>query len=192
MITIRAQEFFHLFNARAGTNPMPDTLDQQAIGSLYKEHHGWLRAWLARRIPTEAADLAQDTFVRLIASPGARSHLSALRQPRSFLATLAQRTLIDHLRRQALEQAWLETLAQRPEAHALSPEHHAIVLDTIRAFDAMLSGLGEKVRTAFLMAQLEDASYADIARELGVTVSSVKKYMARAMAHCLAYAMELP
>ncbi|MNF16531.1 putative RNA polymerase sigma factor FecI [compost metagenome] len=54
----------------------------------------------------------------------------------------------------------------------------------------MLHGLGHKVRRAFLMSQLEGASYADIAVQLGVTVSSVKKYMARATEHCLVYALE--
>ena len=33
------------------------------------------------------------------------------------------------------------------------------------------------------------ASYAEIASTLGVTVSSVKKYMARATEHCLVYAL---
>ncbi|KAG1251174.1 hypothetical protein G6F68_012414 [Rhizopus microsporus] len=54
----------------------------------------------------------------------------------------------------------------------------------------MLHGLGDKVRRAFLMSQLEGASYADSAAKLGVTVSSVKKYMARATEHCLVYALE--
>ena len=53
----------------------------------------------------------------------------------------------------------------------------------------MLCGLGDKVRRAFLMSQLEGASYAEIASTLGVTVSSVKKYMARATEHCLVYAL---
>lgn len=88
-----------------------------------------------------------------------------------------------------LERAWLETLAQQPEASAISPETQAILLETIREIDAMLHGLGDKVRRAFLMSQLEGASYAEIADRLGVTVSSVKKYMARATEHCLVYAL---
>ena len=72
----------------------------------------------------------------------------------------------------------------------MSPETQAILLETIREIDAMLHGLGDKVRRAFLMSQLEGASYADIAAQLGVTVSSVKKYMARATEHCLVYALE--
>ncbi|MFJ3463675.1 sigma-70 family RNA polymerase sigma factor [Achromobacter spanius] len=169
-----------------------ESLEHRALGMLYRDHHGWLRNWLQRRLsgPAEAADLTQDTFMRLLASPASMAQLQGVRQPRSFLATVAQRTLVDHIRRQVLERAWLETLAQQPEAHAISPETQALLLETIREIDAMLQGLGHKVRRAFLMSQLEGASYADIALQLGVTVSSVKKYMARATEHCLVYALD--
>ncbi len=161
-----------------------ESLEHRELGRLYRDHHGWLRGWLLRRlnVPAEAADLAQDTFLRLLASPASMAQLQGVRQPRSFLATVAQRTLVDHIRRQVLERAWLETLAQQPEASAISPETQAILLETIREIDAML-------RRAFLMSQLEGASYAEIAARLGVTVSSIKKYMARATEHCLVYAL---
>jgi len=38
------------------------------LTTLYSEHHGWLFAWLRGKLGnrTEAADLAQDTFLRLL------------------------------------------------------------------------------------------------------------------------------
>ena len=44
--------------------------------------------------------------------------------------------------------------------------------------------LEEKPRRAFLLARLEGLSYADIAAELQVSESSVKQYLAKALAHC--------
>lgn len=160
---------------------------RQALGLLYREHHGWLRNWILRRVDSsaEAADLAQDTFVKVLASPDNLGRLADLRQPRSFLATLAQRTVVDYLRRRTLERAWLETLAQQPEAVAISPETRLLLLETLIEIDAMLDGLGPRVRQAFLWSQLEGLGYAEIAARLGVTVSSVKKYMAKATEHCL-------
>lgn len=160
---------------------------RQAFGLLYREHHGWLRNWILRRVDSsaEAADLAQDTFVKVLASPDNLGRLAELRQPRSFLATLAQRTVADYLRRRTLERAWLETLAQQPEAVAISPETRLLLLETLIEIDAMLDGLGPRVRQAFLWSQLEGLGYAEIATRLGVTVSSVKKYMAKATEHCL-------
>lgn len=45
--------------------------------------------------------------------------------------------------------------------------------------------LPERVRRAFLLAQLDGLTYRQIGVELGVSERMVKKYMARAMLHCL-------
>ncbi|TSH98827.1 sigma-70 family RNA polymerase sigma factor [Verticiella sediminum] len=165
----------------------PTALASSRLAALYGNHAGWLRDWLRRRLgcPHEAADLAHDTFVRLLRTPGHDAIIGGLREPRSYLATLAQRAAIDHLRRKRLEQAWLETLAQLPEAVMPSAEECAAILQTLHRLDAMLAGLGDKVRQAFLLSQFEGMPYAQIAQRLGVTVSSVKKYMARATEHAL-------
>lgn len=51
---------------------MPGMTPQSlSVETLYSEHHGWLQNWLSRRLgcPSLAADLAQDTFVRLLSHP---------------------------------------------------------------------------------------------------------------------------
>ena len=42
----------------------------QPIEVLYGDHHGWLRGWLRKRLGNafDAADLAHDTYVRILAS----------------------------------------------------------------------------------------------------------------------------
>jgi RNA polymerase sigma-19 factor, ECF subfamily len=163
---------------------------RDALHSLYSDHHGWLVAWLRRRLGCShsAADLAQDTFLRLLAGNGSADR--TIDQPRSFLATVARRVMTDHFRRQSLERAYLDALALAPEATTLSPEARAIILETLCEIDAMLDGLGPRVKQAFLLSQLDGLGYAEIARQLGVSVSSVKKYMARAMEHCLLHALD--
>ena len=54
----------------------------------------------------------------------------------------------------------------------------------------MLDGLGPKIKQAFLLSQLEGLGYAEIAQRLGVSVSSVKKYMAKVVEHCLLFSLE--
>lgn len=154
---------------------------------MYHAHHGWLRSWLQRRTGCswQAADLAQDTFLRILSSPRNASQLSDIREPRSFLTTIARRVWVDYVRRDALEKAWLEALQQQPEPVMLSAEEQTLILETLFQVDAMLDGLGDKVRQAFLLSHLEGLRYGEIAERLGVSVSSVKKYMARATEHCL-------
>ncbi|MDT1000468.1 sigma factor-like helix-turn-helix DNA-binding protein, partial [Pseudomonas aeruginosa] len=60
----------------------------------------------------------------------------------------------------------------------------ALILETLMQIDAMLDRMPDNVRRAFLLSQFEGLSYAQIAERLGVTVSSVQKYMTRAIVAC--------
>lgn len=158
---------------------------EHSVQTLYAEHHGWLQAWLRRRLGCShsAADLAQDTYLRVLLRPQV---LPTLREPRAYLTTLAKGVVSEHWRRQALERAYLETLALIPEALALSPEDRLELLQTLNEIDAMLDGLAARARAAFLLSQLEGLSYIQIAAQLGISERTVKRYMAQCFEHCLA------
>jgi len=98
--------------------------------------------------------------------------------------------MIDLFRRNALEKAWLEMLEQQPEASAPSPEVRQRQLETLQLLDRMLDGMSRKAREAFLLSQLDGMAYSDIAARLNVSVSSVKKYVAKAVEHCLLFRLE--
>ena len=112
-------------------------------------------------------------------------------QQRSYLATIARGLCIDHWRRRQLEQAWLQALAARPAALQPSPEQRAIIVETLYEVDALLERLPQRVREAFLLAQLHGRSYKAIAEELGVSERMVKKYLAQALVHCALLEAEL-
>lgn len=163
--------------------PAAETALNRDITALYTTHHGWLQGWLRRRLnhAGDAADLAQDTFVRLLTAPAE----APLREPRAYLATVARRLLLNHLRRQSLKQAYLQALAALPEPQAPSPEQQLLILQALQEVDAMLDGLPPKVRAVFILSQVEGLTYAAIAEELGMGLRSVKRYMAQAMAECI-------
>jgi RNA polymerase sigma factor (sigma-70 family) len=156
----------------------------QHIQTLYSDHHRWLQGWLWKKLRCthRAADLAQDTFVRLLTA----KLPAQLDQPRAYLTTVARNVLLNHHRRQKLERAWLEELALVPPAFAPSAEDQAIVFETLVAIDVMLDGLSIKARRAFLLNQLDGMTYAEIAADTGVSVSRVRQYMAQALACCYA------
>ncbi|MGH8779752.1 sigma-70 family RNA polymerase sigma factor [Paraburkholderia sp.] len=153
------------------------------LHKLYAEHHGWLVGWLRRRLGNsdQAADLAQDTFVKLVVD----RETQPLDQPRAYLATIARRLLIDQTRRHTLERAYLETLAAQPVGHVPSEEAKALVLESLRQIDAILQKLAEPVRAAFLLSQLDGLTYEEIAGRLSVSTRTVKRYMATAFEECL-------
>ncbi|QDQ86886.1 sigma-70 family RNA polymerase sigma factor [Alcaligenaceae bacterium SJ-26] len=159
-----------------------DAMRQDVIHELYRDHHSWLVRLLRRKAGCagHADDLAQDTFVRILGKPD----LERIRQARAYLATIAHGVVVDHIRRSELERAWAETLAALPRDTVPSVEDQAIVLETLAQIAVLLDGLHVRARRAFLLHRLEGLSYAQIASELGVSVSSVEKYMMAALRHC--------
>ena len=165
---------------------MTDAAGLEALGAehLYRHHHGWLHNWLSRRVGCRelAADLAHDTFLRLLIKPRTLDNIDSAR---GYLRTVAGRLCIDMWRRKAVEQAWLEVLTARPEAVDISPEDHAIIVETFCELDDMLSRLPEKVAIAFLLSQLDGLTYKQIAARMKVSERTIKAWMGRAMLECV-------
>ncbi|BAZ93538.1 DNA-directed RNA polymerase [Thiohalobacter thiocyanaticus] len=163
---------------------------EQHLADFYRQHHSWLQQLLRRRAGCSetAADLAQDTFLRLLSRD---EDLSRIDSPRAYLTRIAQGLLANHWRRRDIEQAYLDALSRQPEALAPSPEVHHLIVETLYRLDAALRDLPEQVRQAFLLSRLEGVRYADIAAEFGVSERMVKKYIARAMLQCLQADLDL-
>ncbi|WES90866.1 sigma-70 family RNA polymerase sigma factor [Dickeya fangzhongdai] len=154
------------------------------LQQLYQQHHGWLQGLLRKRLGNlcDAADLAHDIFVQLLTRP---RHFDSHEGARAYLSVMAQGLCVDLWRRRALEQAWRQSLNHCEQVHALSAEQHTIILETLYQVDAMLRQLPDNVRVAFILAQIQGQTYAQIAVTLGVSERMVKKYMAQAMLHCI-------
>ncbi len=152
--------------------------------SLYSDHHGWLRGWLRKRLGNafDAADIAHDTYLRVLSS----GRVPPPDESRRHLTQIADGLVeIDLYRRRQIEAAYtLEAIALRPEALAPSEEERALIaLEALLELDAsILQGLPPKARTALLLCRLDGLGYREIAQQLGVSVSSVEKYIAAGLA----------
>lgn len=162
--------------------PVGHALGADQISTLYRNHHTWLCGWLHTRLRSrqDAADLAQDTFVRVIE----KSDVLVVDEAKALLTTIAKGLVVDHFRRAALERAYLAALAVMEPAQAPSPEARALVLETLVTVDRLLRRLPPKVRQAFLLAQLDGRPYADIAAEMRLSVRTVQHYMTQAWRLC--------
>lgn len=156
------------------------------LGTIYAQHNGWLVSWLQRKIGNrhDASDIAQDTFTRILASSTVQP-LSELREPRAYLTTVAKRLMANQLARKSLEQAYLDSLLLLPETTVLSVEDRAILLETLTELDQLLNELPVKVRTVFLLSQLEGMSYEEISKTKQLSVRTVTRYMAQGFKQCL-------
>ena len=154
----------------------------QTFETLYGDHHGWLRSWLRKKLgnTTDAADLAHDTYLRILVT----GLTPEVQQSRQYLARIANCLVIDLYRRRRIENAYLEAVSQMPAHQAPSEEARALIVETLTEIDAMLDALPGKARAAFVLCKVHGLTYPQIAARLGVSLSSVEKYMAAALAAC--------
>ncbi|WP_294732539.1 sigma-70 family RNA polymerase sigma factor [uncultured Pseudomonas sp.] len=160
----------------------PSSIHLRTIEALYTGHHGWLYGMLRKKLGNsmDAADLAQDTFTRILAS-----NIAVIEQPRAYLRCVAGGILVNWYQRKALERAYLDALALLPAPEAPSPELRLIVLETLHDIDAMLDTLPPLVKRCFLLSQIGGLKYQAIADQLGVSLITVKRYMKQAFMQCL-------
>ena len=150
-------------------------LERSALHQLYSDHNSWLKGWLRVRLgnAADASDLAQDTFVRVMT---ARID-TPIREPRGYLSAIARSLMIDKSRRR--------TLSLRPEPVDVSPETRLSIIEMLVSIDTLLDELGSRTREIFLAVQLEGLSYVAAAERFGVSVTTVKNHLIRAMTRCL-------
>ena len=153
---------------------------------LYISHYDWLRGWLRAKLGCthEAADVAQDTFMRIIAS---RDALFGVRQqPRAYLTTTAKHLLIDRARRKLLHDTYLAELAlvaASAEGYP-SPEQTMLALQALDQIAQALERVPPKAREAFMLHYLDDQPQSEVAARLGISTRMVQKYLVQALLQC--------
>ncbi|MCY1407227.1 putative RNA polymerase sigma factor FecI [compost metagenome] len=168
----------------------PDQAYLRQVHFYYRDHHGLVRNWLYKMLgnASDAADLAHDVFLRLLVR---KREFESDSHVRAYLLAVSRNACIDFRRRRQVEQAWLDVLANRPEAYAPSEEQRAMILEALEQVHAMLESLPEKVAEAFLLSQVQGLGYREIAQRMGLSERTIGKYMAQAMYQCLLLEAEL-
>jgi RNA polymerase sigma-70 factor (ECF subfamily) len=151
---------------------------------LYRELRPFVFSIAYRMLGTasEAEDVVQESFLRLH-----RAGADEIRAPKSFLATVATRLSIDRLRsaRARREQyfgTWLpEPIVTDDELEARDEAETADSLSL--AFLVLLESLTPVERAVFLLRDVFEYDYGEIARIVGKREDNVRQIAARARRH---------
>jgi RNA polymerase sigma-70 factor (ECF subfamily) len=132
----------------------------------------------------EAEDLVQDAFFRL---ERARKSGVVVESPKAYLATATTRLAIDHMqsarvRRESYVGTWLpEPIVTDPHE---SPEQMAELSDSLStAFLVLLESLSPVERAVFLLREVFDYSYEDIAQIVEKSDTNCRQIFGRARQH---------
>lgn len=159
--------------------------DASALLSSFRDNYADLLRFLTRRTGDagRAADVAQDTYMRLAALAPANQDIE---NPRAFVYRVAGNLAIDTLRREGRIARNLTFLDEGLDVgdSTPSPEIRVLAREKLKLVEAALDELPENPRLALLYSRVEEISFAEIAARLGVSESMVAKYIAQALRHC--------
>jgi RNA polymerase sigma-70 factor (ECF subfamily) len=165
---------------------------RKLLEELFSAHGKSLQRFLSRKLGNadEAEEIAQEALLRI--------HRLTSEQPdgldnaRAFLFQVASNMAVDQLRRRNLHQRYAQEEGSRnldpatleDEGSSQSPEEIVAAREQLAAIYHAIETMPSNWREAFLLHRVRGLSYQAIAREMGVSVSSVEKYILEALKHC--------
>lgn len=155
------------------------------VARLFADRGGALRLFLNRRVrsSSDAADLAQEVYVRLLRVP----NFDDIRNPEGYLYTVASNLVKEIARRDRRGGAPLDLDDPRvQEQLAEMPSVTADLDEGTRAqrLRDVLRQLPVKCQAAVALQYWEGLNHEEVAQRLGVSTHMVKKYLSTALAHC--------
>ncbi|KAA8730829.1 sigma-70 family RNA polymerase sigma factor [Acinetobacter qingfengensis] len=167
------------------TSSTSSKAQQHLISEMYLQHHDWLLQWLRHRIkhPLNAADIVQDTFLRLLQ---AQQKITALQEPRAYLLNIAKHLLIDQHRRYTIEKNYMEALCEQLQLDEQDSQQSRFE-DVIQILDFLtvaLSTTHSTARQSFLMYYFEGYTQTEIAENLQLSLRTIQGYLADCLSLC--------
>jgi RNA polymerase sigma-70 factor (ECF subfamily) len=153
--------------------------------AAFEQYDKGLQRFLTRRLQSaeNAQDLAQEAYLRLL-------HLDRgefVRKPQAYLYRIASNLVYEFRLRERNQPVTFdsEALDQAAESTVESPAAEASErLEIEQQLESILAGLPPLYRAVLVLRKRDGLSYPEIARTLDISVHTVKKYLARAVAQC--------
>lgn len=161
-----------------------DAYYRDEITTLYQDYNETLVRYLTIRLRSrqDAVEVAQEAYIRLIR----RKSLNDIDCFQSFLFRTATNISIDLQRRRARQaQNFASSKFLLGDIDEITPERALNARQTIAALRKALEELPPKCREAFMLYKFNNLDHAEIAEKMGLSVSSIRKYIARGLSFCV-------
>ncbi len=149
-----------------------------------EQYHAELHRFLMRRLQSSqhAQDLAQEAYLRLLRVERAE----LVRQPRAYLYRIAVNLILEFRLRARREPIVFDSdaLAEAAERISEAPADEGERAADAQQIELILDQLPPLYRAIFVLRKRDGLSYEEISQQLEISVHTVKKYLARAVAKC--------
>lgn len=169
----------------ASSSAMKAKKSVQFLQGLFRDHNTSLLRFLTRRLsdPDDAEDIAQDAYHNLLRMETPEK----LENARAYLFQTAANLALNRIRKHGRQRQYAQTvLAEGDSDRGLittTPEQAVGAQIELQLVLDAVDELPEKCRRAFLMSRSEHKSYTQISQELGVSISTVEKYLIKSLDH---------
>ncbi|TRW90624.1 RNA polymerase sigma factor [Candidatus Methylobacter oryzae] len=154
------------------------------VEAIYLNHQSELQFHLARIVncPDIAADIAQESFIIFFRE----AQKQTIDHPRGFLFRVAKNLAYDYIKHQKVTENYEQAKEQSQPLHSEFPSAEKLVSvdERLATVTRILDELPLRTREIFIMNRIYGMTYAETAKQLNISDSSVEKHMAKALLHC--------
>lgn len=154
------------------------------LDDIYRHRSGPLRRVAGRAGDDEALDLVHDAVVKTLEA----GRKAEILDPLGFVFRVTRNALFDRFRSKARRSRVVEFGLEDHSAQDMTPgpERSTIASERLKQALAFIDTMPPRRREAFLLCRVEELTYAEAARRMGVTVHAIEKHMTAAMVQLLA------
>jgi RNA polymerase sigma-70 factor (ECF subfamily) len=155
--------------------------DGAAFEQFFKQHFASLCTWCRHKYDFDtdiAKEVVHTAFIKLWKN---RSSLSPDMPIKAFLHKVIMNTSLDILRHAKVRERFERFVQQRNESEASNPQENFEAKKLKADIDNAVSELPDQMRTIFELSRYEGLKYAEIARQLNVSINTVETQMGRAL-----------
>ncbi|RYY03634.1 MAG: sigma-70 family RNA polymerase sigma factor [Gammaproteobacteria bacterium] len=155
------------------------------VRDIYLQHREELCCHIVKKCGvkfSEAEDIVHSAFARFV---GMESPF-AVENPRAFLYTTSYNIAIDLKRHNQVQHKYTQAVVDNDSeiVEALGPEREVEGKQRLGIISRALWGMPKKRRQLLMMSRFDGLSYAEIARQVGLSETVVRKHVSNALADC--------
>ena len=160
------------------------SLETSAISDAFLENASFLRRYVRQFVPSfhEAEDIAQEAYVRAFVAER-KTHI---KQPKAFLFRVARNVALTRLKKKSRQRH--QCIDELPESETgmidAAADDHVAAQELLDTYSEAVIALPPKCRDVFLLRKVYGYKHKEISQKLGMSVSSVEKYVRRGILAC--------
>lgn len=158
------------------------------VSGMFLEHATFLKRFLAKFLSSEQdiEDVAQEAFLKAYS---AEQDKGSIEQPKAFLFSIAKNLALNELTRKSRQMTdYLEDCQSGLSLESQTTVENEVEADiSIGLYCEAVANLPEKCRRVYLLRKVHGFSHSEICSRLGVSRSTVEKYISMGSISCRDY-----